>query len=265
MASLVSMVLLVTSALFDRRAGRRLRAAARRHRVPRRRLRAHRADPQHASPRRSTPTAVDRVRPRAQRAARRWAPRWRPLFVAIFVGLGFWWGLPRDVGRPARRPAPRQPRACRCARRAAPAARRAAARRGRSRAVLAVRRVRRALRHLRDDERQLVAARHDQRARRLDRPSPRSPSPRSGRWSPSGASCSPPIQRWFPTHRTYRVLPFVLVGAFVAIAALPDGGRSPGVARVRARRPRLLGAAAADDQLRPGGPGRRSPRPRPAA
>ncbi|MET0324152.1 MAG: MFS transporter [Ilumatobacteraceae bacterium] len=37
------------------------------------------------------------------------------------------------------------------------------------------------------------------------------------------------IQRSFPSARTYRLLPIVLVGAFVAIAALPDGGSVIGV------------------------------------
>ena len=37
------------------------------------------------------------------------------------------------------------------------------------------------------------------------------------------------IQRWFPTHRTYHVLPFVLAGAFVVIAALPDGSTVGGI------------------------------------
>ena len=37
------------------------------------------------------------------------------------------------------------------------------------------------------------------------------------------------IQRRFPSHRAYRLLPFVLAGAFVAIAALPDGGSVAGV------------------------------------
>ena len=37
------------------------------------------------------------------------------------------------------------------------------------------------------------------------------------------------IQRRFPSHRAYRLLPFVLVAAFVAIAALPDGGAVAGV------------------------------------
>ena len=37
------------------------------------------------------------------------------------------------------------------------------------------------------------------------------------------------IQRSFPSTRVYRLLPFVLVAAFVAIAALPDGGSVAGV------------------------------------
>ena len=37
------------------------------------------------------------------------------------------------------------------------------------------------------------------------------------------------IQRSFPSARVYRLLPFVLVAAFVAIAALPDGGSVTGV------------------------------------
>jgi MFS family permease len=38
------------------------------------------------------------------------------------------------------------------------------------------------------------------------------------------------IQRWFPTHRTYHVLPILLAGAFVAIAALSNGSPAAGVA-----------------------------------
>jgi fucose permease len=37
------------------------------------------------------------------------------------------------------------------------------------------------------------------------------------------------IQRWFPTHRTYHVLPIVLAGVFVAIAALTNGSAAAGV------------------------------------
>ena len=89
-----------------------------------------------------------------------------PVFVAIFVGLGFWWGMPLtsaamlvgllavSVRLPLRVPAAR----------ARPRRRQAAA----AGAVLGLRGVRRPLRHLRDAERQLVAAGHDERARRLD-------------------------------------------------------------------------------------------------
>ena len=84
-----------------------------------------------------------------------------PLFVAMFVGLGFWWGLPVLVVDPARRPPHRQP---------SPAIARGDTRDRRDDAgphdshpcpLLAVRRLRGALRHLRDHERQLVPARHD--------------------------------------------------------------------------------------------------------
>jgi MFS family permease len=37
------------------------------------------------------------------------------------------------------------------------------------------------------------------------------------------------IQRWFPAYRTYHVLPFVLVGAFIAIASLSEGNTAAGV------------------------------------
>ena len=33
------------------------------------------------------------------------------------------------------------------------------------------------------------------------------------------------IQRWFPTHRTYHLLPIVLVAVFVVIASLPTAAR----------------------------------------
>ncbi len=37
------------------------------------------------------------------------------------------------------------------------------------------------------------------------------------------------IQRWFPTHRTYRVLPFVLAGALATIASLSSGSTAAGL------------------------------------
>ena len=37
------------------------------------------------------------------------------------------------------------------------------------------------------------------------------------------------IQRWFPTGRTYHVLPFVLAAALLAIASLPEGSTAAGV------------------------------------
>jgi predicted MFS family arabinose efflux permease len=38
------------------------------------------------------------------------------------------------------------------------------------------------------------------------------------------------IQRWFPTHRTYHLLPIVLAGAFVLIASLSGDSPAAGVA-----------------------------------
>ena len=92
MASLVSMGLLVASAPFATTRAWRYALAAAGHRVPRRRVRAHRADPQHAH-RRVPPGGGRPVRPRAQRPPRL-GTALAPIFVAIFVGLGFWWGLP---------------------------------------------------------------------------------------------------------------------------------------------------------------------------
>ncbi|MGH2540959.1 MAG: MFS transporter [Actinomycetota bacterium] len=37
------------------------------------------------------------------------------------------------------------------------------------------------------------------------------------------------VQRWFPTRRTFHVLPFILAGAFVAISLLPRGDPALGV------------------------------------
>ena len=93
-----------------------------------------------------------------------------PVFVAIFVGLGFWWGLPilsliLLVGLLV--VSDRLPLQTHLDNGAA-----AATEQGRAtaipRSLLALRRVRRALRDLRDDERQLVTARDDHRARRVE-------------------------------------------------------------------------------------------------
>jgi predicted MFS family arabinose efflux permease len=37
------------------------------------------------------------------------------------------------------------------------------------------------------------------------------------------------IERWFPPHRTYRVLPFLLAVMFVVIATLPSGTPATGI------------------------------------
>ena len=58
--------------------------------------------------------------------------------------------------------------------------------------------------------------------------------------------------RWFPPHRTYHALPFLLAIMFVVIALLPTANPGPGHRGFRAGRAGLLRAAAADDQLRPG-------------
>ena len=91
--SLAAMVMLVTSTLLTDELLARLRAAAGGDGVPRGRLRAGRAPPQHVH--RGVP-------PRRRSIARCWAlnallglgTALAPVFVAIFVGLGFWWGLP---------------------------------------------------------------------------------------------------------------------------------------------------------------------------
>ena len=135
-----------------------------RHGVPGGRVRPHRAGAERARCR--LPSGRGRPRrPRSERAARaRHGPRAgvrRDLRRArLLVGDA------ADVGGDAARAAGRQP---------APAAAGpgAGARPGRRQAaaagaVLGLRGVRRPLRHLRDPERQLVAAGHDERARRLD-------------------------------------------------------------------------------------------------
>ena len=65
---------------------------------------------------------------------------------------------------------------------------------------------------------------------------------------------------------TYRVLPFVLAGDVRAHRArCPTATPALGVVAFGARRARVLGPAAADDQLRPGAAAPRSPRRSPAA
>src|SRR5262245_24994218 len=66
--------------------------------------------------------------------------------------------------------------------------------------------------------------------REWERPKPprQSPSLRFGRWSHWGAVSLPRSNDGFP-HRTYRLLPFVLVVAFVVIASLPEGASFGGV------------------------------------
>ena len=83
-----------------------------------------------------------------------------PVFVAVFVGLGFWWGLPDPVDCAAGGAAARCGSAA-AARGTASRRRRRSRQRRHPAAVLAVRRLRRAVRDLRDHERQLVAERHD--------------------------------------------------------------------------------------------------------
>ena len=61
------------------------------------------------------------------------------------------------------------------------------------------------------------------------------------------------VQRVVPPRLTYHVLPFVLAGAFVLIWSAPRRRARSRHSRLRPRRARVLGAAAAHDQLRPGG------------
>ena len=150
-----------------------------------------------------------------------------PVFVAIFVGLGFWWGLPLTSAILLAALVARQPAAA------------AAGRDGRrgggaagdrdSRSLLGLRGLRRALRHLRDRQRQLVAAGHDRRARRVDHRGGPGAHRVLGRWSRVGRVLFAAIQRRFPSRLTFHLLPFVLAGAFVIIAVLPDDEPALGV------------------------------------
>ena len=178
-----------------------------------------------------------------------------PVFVAIFVGIGFWRGmpvmsaalfvlllvsvrLPLQVGRLRR-----------------------SGRVGHRRRILGLRWLRPPLRDLRDPERQLGPARHDER---VGASVTAASLTLTAFWamvtlgrvtlrSDSGARCRRDV--------TYHVLPFLLAGAFVLIALLPDDEPVTAHPRVRSCRPGVLGPLAADDQLRPEGAGPRS-RPR---
>jgi MFS family permease len=88
--------------------------------------------------------------------------------------------------------------------------------------------VRRALRHLRDGQRKLVAGGDDERVGRVHR----------GRvarltafWAmvTIGRVVFAAVQEWIPSRMTYRVLPFVLAGAFVVVALLPNDKPALGV------------------------------------
>ena len=113
--------------------------------------------------------------------------------------------------------------------------------------------VRGPLRHLRDDERQLGAARHDQqlgastthRVARADR--------LLGHGHRRPGRCSPRSERRFP-HAAHLPPAAVRAGGRPRrrSRSFPSGEPVARRARLRPRRPRLLGAAAADDQLRPG-------------
>ena len=80
-----------------------------------------------------------------------------PVFVAVFVGLGFWWGLPVLSTVLLVLLATQPPLASPCAPSRLPAVSTGAG--GHPARLLAVRRLRRPLRDLRDHERQLVAGR----------------------------------------------------------------------------------------------------------
>ena len=187
------------------------------HRLRRRRLRAHRPGAQHASPRRSTPTAST-GRCSCSTPCSVSGTALAPVFVAVFVGLGFWWGLPVLsavlLGAPPRRQRP----ACRC-RPDAPSAGRArrAADRARliPRAVLALRRASPCMYGICETMNgNWAQARHDDASSGPRRRSPRWPSPPF--WG-DGDGRARRVRRdrsaVFPTRRTYHLLPFVLAAA----------------------------------------------------
>ena len=233
----------------DRRPVARVRLAASRHCLPGSGIRLHGAGPQHVH-RRVQPDRRQPFDPRAQRAAR---ARHR-------AGTGLRRGVrrprllvghARHVRRPARRAHRREP---------APAAAGRGARRPPSAAqavrdpetVLGLRGLRRPLRHLRDGQRQLVAARHDERARRLDD----GRSAGADRVLGDGDAGAGPLRRSRARGSGHVDLPRAAVRARGGVRAHRPlarrraGARCP---RLRARGPRLLSAPAAHDQLRPGG------------
>ena len=176
-ADFAAMALALPQPVRDRSRVARLRDAPARDHQPRHRLRPDRALGQHVSRRRSSRSASS-GRSLYLNALLGLGTALAPLFVAIFLGLGFWWGLPLLVAillaglvvaalacpcRSRRRAAERSER-----RRRSSAPRAAAP-------VLDLRRVRAAVRHRRDDERQLGDAVHDHRTsgpRRRSHPSP---------------------------------------------------------------------------------------------
>ena len=172
-----------------------------------------------------------------------------PVFVAVFVGLGFWWGLPVLSTVLLVLLLLAAVRACRCAsRRLSPSG--AGGTRRHPVTVLAVRRVRRPLRHLRDHERQLVGARHDAS---LGASTTQAALALTAFWAmvTVGRLLFAAIGRWLPPRTVFRVLPLVLVGTFALTAALSDV--SPARGSWSSAWPGwVLRPAAAGDQPRPG-------------
>ena len=141
-----------------------------------------------------------------------------PVFVAIFVGLGLLVGAAGAVGGPARRPARRHPAAAA----AAPATCRRDRRRRRSRpAIPPPLRLYAGFAVLYG-----ICETMNGNWSQLDMTSELGASTTVAAlalttfWAmvTVGRVLIAAIQRWLPTHRAYHVLPFVLAGAFVAIA-----------------------------------------------
>ena len=171
-----------------------------------------------------------------------------PVFVAIFVGLGFWWGLPFLSADPARRSPRREPASTAATRRRAAPPQRPSRPRSRRFWLFAGFAVLYG-----------ICETMNGNWSQLDMTSELGASTTTASlaltafWAmvTVGRVLFAAVQRGF-RRLTYHVLPFVLAAAFVLIALLPDGEPALGVARLRARRARVLRAAAADDQLRPG-------------